>query len=355
VNKNNQQAHFAVRAAINEKIQGSRHAVKLISQLVVSFLKMRSSNLAVIANSLETPVKVSSSYKQIQRFLKAFRWRASGFAELQLEMLGIGGTLDLVIDRTEWKFGAVWINILMVSVWHRGAAIPVGWKVFSRKGVLSGRHHVMVLRSAVERLGAARVRKVFGDREFAGREMFRYLFEHELDFCLRLKRSHLADGIAFKQLCIEQQVRVKLKIKRKLRVLGYEMAVSVMKLSESEYLICASREVEAQALAEYAKRWQIETLFGCLKSRGFNFEETHLTRRTRIERLTLVLSLAFCLALQTGEIKVKEKPLKQKNNARFERSVFRIGLDYLQNLLVNLHLPGKCREFNLLVNLLSCT
>ena len=309
----------------------------------------------VIANSLETSVKVASSYKQIQRFLKAFRWRRSGFEQFQLELLGITGKLDLEIDRTEWKFGALWINILMVSVWHQGAAIPVGWKVFSRKGVLSGRKHVIMLRQAVERLGAQRIGKVFGDREFANREIFAYLFDKQMDFCLRLKKSHPANGVAFKQLCVEQTVRMKLKIKRKLKVSGFPMAVSVMRLSETEYLICATKEIEANALSEYAKRWQIETLFGCLKSRGFNFEETHLTRRTRIERLTCLLSLAFCPAVKSGEIRIREKPRKLKNNTRFERSVFRIGLDYLQNLLLNLHLSDKCREFNLLANLLSCT
>lgn len=87
-------------------------------------------------------------------------------------------------------------------------------------------------------------------------------------------------------------------------------------------------------------------MFGCLKSRGFDFEETHLTKRTRIERLTYLLSLALSLAIKTGELKIREKPLKTKNNARYERSIFRIGLDYLQNLLVNLHLPFKWRELN---------
>lgn len=205
-------------------------------------MKMRSSNLMVIANALETSVKPESSYKQIQRFLKSFRWRRSGFEQFQLELLGITGKLDLVIDRTEWKFGKVWINLLMVSVWYQGAAIPVGWKVFSKKGALSGKKHVVVLHETVARLGAERIGKVFGDREFANREMFAYLFENELDFCLRLKKSHLADGVAFRQLCVEQTVRTKFRIKRKLTVLGYPAAVSVMRLSESEYLICAAKE-----------------------------------------------------------------------------------------------------------------
>lgn len=315
---------------------------------------MRTSNLAVIANALETSAKSASSYKQIQRFLKTFDWRKSGFEEFQIELLGIGGKLDLAIDRTEWKFGKIWINLLAVSVIYRGVALPIGWKVFSRKGNLSGQRHVIVLRQVVNKLGRHRIGKIYGDREFCNREVFKYLYAEELDFCIRLKKSCLADGISFKQLCVEQSKRVKFKAKRKLAVMGYQMAVSCVKLSDKEYLIVGTREIETKAILEYKKRWSIETMFGCLKSRGFDFEETHLTKRTRIERLTYLLSLALSLAIKTGELKIREKPLKTKNNARYERSIFRIGLDYLQNLLVNLHLPFKWREFNILAKLLSC-
>ena len=113
--------------------------------MIGSLLKMRSSNLAVVASALEAEAKTESSCKRIQRFSKTFRWRTSGFEEFLLELLGIGGTLDLTIDRTEWKFGKVRINILTVSVAYRGAAIPVGWKVLSKKGNLSGKVHVIVL------------------------------------------------------------------------------------------------------------------------------------------------------------------------------------------------------------------
>ncbi len=67
---------------------------------MVGLLKMRTSNPAVIANALESEAKSESSYKQ---FLKTYRWRKSGFKGFQLELLGITGKMDLVMDRTEWK------------------------------------------------------------------------------------------------------------------------------------------------------------------------------------------------------------------------------------------------------------
>lgn len=355
MNKKQKQAHIAFQQAISGKIHATRHAVKFIGQVVVSFLKMRSSNLAVIANALEAVVKTESSYKQMQRFLKSFRWRNSGFEVFQLELLSISGKVDLIVDRTEWKFGKTWINLLLVSVYYRGVAVPVGWKVFSRKGILSGRKHVWVLRNVVNRVGKWRIRKIYADREFCNREVFDYLYEEALDFCIRLKKSYLANGISFKELLIGQSPRVKLKAKKKFEVLGYQMGISCQRLSETEYLIVGSREVERQAFAEYEKRWGIETLFGCLKSRGFDFEETHLSKRARIERLMFLLSLALVLAIKTGEIKTQAKAIKKKNTGRLARSLFRIGLDHLQNLLVNLHLQVKWNEFNLLAKLLSCT
>ncbi len=355
MNKKQKQAHVAFQEAITGKIQGSRHAIKFIGKAIVSFLKMRTSNLAVIANAMESEAQTESNYKQIQRFLKSFRWRQSGFAGFQLQMLGITGKLDLLIDRTEWKFGKVWINLLMVSVAYRGVSIPLSWKVFSTKGNVSGKKHVLMMRNVVRQLGKQRIGKIYGDREFCNKEVFKYLYEEELDFCIRLKKSYLANGVSFKQLCVGQSKRVKVKGKRKLKVLGFEMGVSCVRLSDSEYLIVGTREVEPNAFAEYEKRWGIETLFGCLKSRGFDFEETHLTKRTRIERLMFLLSLAVCLAIKTGEIKTNGKRLKKKNNGRASKSLFRIGLDYLQNLLVNLHFQLKWNEFNILANLLSCT
>ena len=273
---------------------------------------MRSSNLAVIANAMESEAKTESSYKQIQRFLKSFKWRRSGFAEFELQLLGIEGKLDLLIDRTEWKFGQVWINLLMVSAAYRGVSIPLGWKVFSKKGNLSGRKHVVILRNVAGKLSKQRIGKIYGDREFCNREVFQYLYDNNLDFCIRLKKSYLANGISFKELCVGQSKRVKLKSRKKLDVLGFEMGVGCVKLSDTEYLIVGTREVERDAFAEYEKRWGIETLFGCLKSRGFDFEETHLTKRARIERLTFLPGSGVKFSDQNRRDQNKRKAAQEK-------------------------------------------
>jgi len=58
-------------------------------------------------------------------------------------------------------------------------------------------------------------------------------------------------------------------------------------------------------LMTYKKRWSIETLFGNLKSRGFNLEQTHVTDHERLEKMVNILAIAVVWALKVGEWKQK--------------------------------------------------
>jgi hypothetical protein len=341
---------------LQSRIQGTRHAIKFISGFVLALLKVRSSNLSKIAVAFETSVEFLSTYRQIQRFLG--NWRAVKIDYLGL--LKIEGKLKVAIDRTEWKFGKVWINILTVSVVYQRVAIPIVWQTLSRKGNGTAAQHIEIIKKFILEVGKERIEKIFGDREFGSRELLEFLLREQIDFGIRLKVSHLANGISFQKRWRNLTERVKLKGKRSVEVFGLEIYVSCVKLKKgerTEYLIVASRARNKDALAEYKLRWGIETMFGCLKSRGFELEETHLTDTDKISKLLMLLALALCLAILTGEIKIqitRTVRMKLKNNGRYAKSLFRIGLDALQNILFNIKLPDKIKTFNILLDLLSC-
>jgi hypothetical protein len=40
----------------------------------------------------------------------------------------------IVIDRTEWKFGSTWHNILTLSLASEDVAVPILWRFLKRKG-----------------------------------------------------------------------------------------------------------------------------------------------------------------------------------------------------------------------------
>ena len=76
-------------------------------------------------------------------------------------------------------------------------------------------------------------------------------------------------------------------------------------------------------------------LFACLKSKGFNFEATHITKPERIEKRLVLLTIAFCWAHKTGEWKHEQKPIEIKKHGRKAVSYFRYGLDVLRDIVLN--------------------
>ncbi len=55
--------------------------------------------------------------------------------------------------------------------------------------------------------------------------------------------------------------------------------------ADGDQVIVISSEMSDRILLEYGERWKIEILFGCLKTRGFRLEDTHITEIDRISKL----------------------------------------------------------------------
>lgn len=101
-------------------------------------------------------------------------------------------------------------------------------------------------------------------------------------------------------------------------------------------------------------RQGIETLFGALKSRGFNLEDTRLQDPERLSKLLALLALAFTWAFVVGQWQASVKELKLKKHGYPAKSIFRLGLSILCRLLTNFE------HFDLVVwtkviKLLSCS
>lgn len=78
-----------------------------------------------------------------------------------------------------------------------------------------------------------------------------------------------------------------------------------------------------------------QTLFGCLKGRGFNFEDTHITDHERIKKLFALLAIAFCWCHKIGEWRHEFHPIKIKKHGRPAISFFRYGLDFIIGSVMN--------------------
>ena len=103
------------------------------------------------------------------------------------------------------------------------------------------------------------------------------------------------------------------------------------------------------------RRWEIETLFSCLKERGFNFEDTRITHLERIEKLMGVLAMATAWVHKIGEWRSERREIKFKRfksgQRRPQYSYFRYGLDFIREAILQIN--KKFEQFIACLNLIS--
>ena len=139
---------------------------------------------------------------------------------------------------------------------------------------------------------------------------------------------------------------------KRCRVLGARLCIAVTRAPNGELVVVATTSKAKKALGRYAKRWGIETLFGALKSRGFNLEDTHVSIASRLDTLLSLLTLAFAWAYLLGMWLDEQKPLKLKKHGYAPKSIFRRGFDFLQSVIVAAWDEVKY-PFDLCLNVLS--
>ena len=142
-------------------------------------------------------------------------------------------------------------------------------------------------------------------------------------------------------------------LSQKRRLWGHWLYLAGLRLDDGSLLVVASTHKPNTALSDYAYRWGIETLFGCLKPWGFCLEATHLKDPERLKKLIALLTLALCWAHRVGEWIVEQHPIPIKKHGRKAKSIFRTGLDYLRQILLNL--DTRQAQFVHVLSFLSCT
>jgi transposase len=120
----------------------------------------------------------------------------------------------------------------------------------------------------------------------------------------------------------------------------------------NDFLIIVSFNKPEQAQINYNERWQIETCFRAMKTSGFDIEKTHLQDIERIEKLTLIVMIAFVWCYKTGIfIHENMRKIKIKKHGRKAQSIFKCGLSYIANVLLNFKNQDAINVFSFL----SCT
>lgn len=332
--------------------------INFIAQFLIALIRVRTVNFAELATAFCGTAKPDSHYRRIQRFFKDFSVTRAQIAAAVVQWLPLGEQWLLCLDRTNWKFGSFNINILVLAVAYHGVAIPILWVFLDKRGMSNSFERIGLLKHVLLEFDRDRIQCLTADREFIGTDWIKFLKREHIRFRIRVKRNTCVSNprgsreMAASRFFQHGRIGEARILPQPRRVWGMTVYVIGMRIA-NDYLIVITTEAPETALDDYAKRWNIETLFGCLKSRGFNFEDTHLTNRDRISKLLGLLTLALCWCLLIGEWEHTQKPIAIKTHGRRAKSLFRYGLDRLRNIVLNLAV--KEHDFCWATTFLSCT
>ena len=185
----------------------------------------------------------------------------------------------------------------------RAIAIPVAG--LDKAGNSNTKERIAILEHVLRLFGVDKIASLLADREFIGDAWLAWLQEKAIPFHIRIrsniKIANTRGRMVKARELFRPQTRGKPHPLQRQAPLGGQKTQGQARRrrapsQDRRTVDRRDQRAPEEALAIYAQRWQIETLFAALKTRGFNLEDTHMTDPERISKLTAVLSITFCWA-----------------------------------------------------------
>ena len=315
---------------------------KFMLNFAIGIILSKNVHVSDVVVHFDPNVELASHIRKAERFFNEYQLDYLQLAVLLLCFLP-PGRIHIAIDRTNWKFGAQNINFLTITAFCRGVGVPLLFELLDKKGNSNTSERKLLFKKLLRILPAKQIASFTADREFIGQDWYNFLITNKIPFYIRIKSNTLVEfnGVTFhasdfalgKHKRTFENIRVqRFRLKLATKIIGHE------KDKEDRYLLILTNTNVEKAIDIYRNRWSIEVFFQSIKKRGFNLENTHLTKLPRLKKLFAIVSLAFCACLNTGLWKHdKIKPMKKKKNGYKPYSFFRYGLDELRRVLLHPH------------------
>jgi len=335
--------------------------LKLISHFIIALCKVQTVTFEKLANAFESSADSKSSLRRIQRFIADYTLDSDFIARLIFSLLPKKEKLMLSIDRTNWKFGQANINIFMLGVVYKGVAFPLLFTMLDKRGNSNSKERIDLVNRFIRLFGKEVIQSIVADREFIGDSWLEFLNRNEIKYYIRIRNNfnvelpHKNKTIKAWHLFNALSVNEFVYYPKIVRINGQLCYLSGCKLKakngKQDFLIIVSFKAPHKAKEHYKDRWQIEMCFKAMKSSGFDIENTHLQDIKRIEKLILLVMIAFAWCYKVGIYLNQISPIKVKKHGRMAKSIFKYGLDYIASVLLN---PVNQNNINL-TKFLSCT
>lgn len=136
---------------------------------------MQTFNIEHIACGFESDSKVGPSLRRIQRFISEYTLDPNLIAMFIFCLLPHQPPYRLAMDRTNWKFGSIDINILVLAAVCKGVAFPLKYKMIPKSGNSSTTERIELMDRFILLFGADKNECQMADRKFIGQHWIAYL------------------------------------------------------------------------------------------------------------------------------------------------------------------------------------
>mgnify|MGYP000846440194 CR=1 FL=1 len=305
------------------------------ANIIIAIFVRQTVNPAGLKGLFSSKAKPESPYRRMQRFFSGNFIGKTDIARFIFALFG-WQSVRPTLDRTTWEYGKSCINIPVPAVVRRGVAIPILWKTADKKGNSNTGERTALPDLFRGTFPDLHIETLYADREFIGNEWPAYLRQAGISCCIRCKENaQIAGKNGARQALKKHFWDLKTgegKIPGPVMLYGQQHYLEATRLPDGQLpVVCSDKE--GKGIREYGGRRQIESLFGCLKSKGFNPEDTHMTAPEKMDRLMTVLATGFVPACRAGEAEDKRRRIRVKKHGRKARSLFRAGPDRLVAVL----------------------
>ena len=285
-------------------------------------------------------MQIASTDRRLQRFFQHVHLPQDWASAVVAQMIGAVGPWTLCLDRTSWAIGKTEVKLLVLALVTRRHRVPLKWTHLGQKGNSGAPERIALLDRFIARFGQARIKLLLADREFIGFDCLNYLTQNDIPFVSRMRESIIVQGAQGRLRPLAQHFAVpgaRVPEPRKFHatlparikgVAGPDLTFHTKTIKGGDRVILVTNRPNLNALTEYRKRWAVECLFGDLKTRGLNLEDTPLRDARKLDLL-----LATAWATRTAAILIGNAAPKRKTHGYLAKSWSRTGLDHIRQML----------------------
>ena len=226
-------------------------------------------------------------------------------------------------------------------------SLPLFWIDLAKKGHSSQQQRKGLLKQAM-RLYPLKGFCLLGDREYEGKEWFKFLADKEIQFIIRLPQQAYKEAVSAGGRSYGSLLRRALKgriVGRFFTIEGYRYQFIALCHQQGAghtdplvLLVSNTAWNKRQIADRYRLRWTTECFFKHLKSNGFNLEELGFQSLSKIRLLVAIVLVLYVICVAEGFRQFRHiRPKKRQLEVFLAReSVFRKGYSVVANQLTTI-------------------